>query len=360
MQSTNSRVNKAFTLIELLVVIMIIAVLIALLLPAVQSAREAARRAQCVNNLKQIGLACHQYHDVHGCFPRMTYPSSDARMVSEPPCPEFPYDKSHFVSLLPFMEQIPLYHSFNQITHIMQFENRTSMTSFTSMFVCPSDAGVFQTYDFGRYLSTRNPPLAQGMVEVFSSSYGGNAYTSELAARRAIENGCKGDPRVIALMDGIFNRGTVSSTNITDGLSNTIMHAERSWSLVLNIRPEKSGLYYIRGWTVGMFGNSTLLMTFAPNHFREKIDYRDADWSTPEFGVSSNHPGGVNVQFCDGSVRWVKDSVNSWPLDEYDQPLGCKMEQGPWGVFYSNLPKPGIWQALSTRSGGEVISSGDY
>jgi len=354
----NSRIRQAFTLIELLVVIMIIAVLIALLLPAVQSAREAARRAQCVNNLKQIGLACHQYHDAHGCFPRMTYHSSDARMLTPPPCPEVHYDKSHFVSILPFIEQAPLYNAFNHSTYITQWENRTGMSSFISTFACPSDSGVFQPYDFGRVLTTGTPPLANGSVPVYSVSYGGNGWSSDLMAARSPENGCQGNPQVLARMDGIINRLTINTASITDGLSNTIMHTERSWSLVLAMRQESHYVNY--WWSRGMLGSSILLMSLPPNQFRKQLDRKDTDWATPEYAVSSNHPGGANIQFCDGSVRWVKESVNCWPLDEYDQPLGCKLERGSWGYYYSNLPKPGVWQALSTRSGGEILSADDY
>ena len=128
--------RRAFTLIELLVVIAIIAVLIALLLPAVQSAREAARRAQCTNNLKQIGLAVHNYLDVHGRLPigRGTRPARPYTVLSR-------YNYSGFSMILPFMEQSPIFSSINfDLTMTVQDGNTTAMATVISSFLCPSDS----------------------------------------------------------------------------------------------------------------------------------------------------------------------------------------------------------------------------
>ena len=138
----SSSKRRGFTLIELLVVIAIIAVLIALLLPAVQSAREAARRAQCVNNLKQIGLAMHNYHQTNGVFPQGKSESSSALAYSYAGWTEW----SAQAMLLPFMEQVPVYNAINfyfcggygagsQI-------NGTSWTSIIAAFLCPSDSNA--------------------------------------------------------------------------------------------------------------------------------------------------------------------------------------------------------------------------
>src|SRR6478672_3439320 len=122
--------RPGFTLIELLVVIAIIGVLIALLLPAVQAAREAARRMQCTNNLKQIGLALHNYHDVHGRFPLGSI------LVNTP---NGAYRQPFLAALLPFLEQRNLYASFNYNLSFQVDENQTTRASVVNVFNCPSD-----------------------------------------------------------------------------------------------------------------------------------------------------------------------------------------------------------------------------
>ena len=131
-----SKQRSGFTLIELLVVIAIIAVLIALLLPAVQSAREAARRTQCVNNLKQLGLALHNYGSSYGAFPigRSVFPNWTAGPT--------PYSYSPFAMLLPFVEQSPLYASINfnlPSGTAYQAGNTTALATAVAGFLCPTD-----------------------------------------------------------------------------------------------------------------------------------------------------------------------------------------------------------------------------
>ena len=135
MPSNSESRRQGFTLIELLVVIAIIAVLIALLLPAVQSAREAARRAQCTNNLKQVGLAVHNYLDVHGRLPigRGTRPARPYTVLSR-------YNYSGFSMILPFMEQSPIFSAINfDLTMTVQDGNTTAMATVISSYLCPSD-----------------------------------------------------------------------------------------------------------------------------------------------------------------------------------------------------------------------------
>jgi prepilin-type N-terminal cleavage/methylation domain-containing protein len=170
-----SHSRRAFTLIELLVVIAIIAVLIALLLPAVQSAREAARRAQCVNNLKQIGLALHNYHQAIGSFPL-------ANAVS--------YDNPGSVTewgtwsgqamMLPYMEQTPLYNSINFMWNCWygfgQPLNSTAFNTIVSSYLCPSDgmAGVANTNSYVGCMGTTTDPWSATSTGIFAhkSAYG--------------------------------------------------------------------------------------------------------------------------------------------------------------------------------------------
>jgi len=356
--------SGGFTLIELLVVISIMAILIALLLPAVQAAREAARRVQCVNHLKQIGLAVHNYADVHGCFPLATFDSADSRMLTPPPCQNFPYDKSHFVAILPHIEQKPLYDSWNQDAHAWQWENRTAISTFVSTYACPSDSVALRPYDLGPFLENRFPQTAAGRVPVYSSSFGGSANLTDLAARRTEANGCRGDARMLAMVEGVVNQLVITPASITDGLSNTIHHVERSASLVDRIvsRSVTDDRDLItRGWFLGQFGTSKLQLSYPPNYFRIKnFAQGGVEWQMAEMGASSEHPGGVNVLFCDGSVRFVKNTVNSWPLNREDVPVGAEPRGSEMGFYWGNLPPRGIWQALATRAGGEVVSADGY
>src|SRR5262245_25076667 len=130
--------RSGFTLIELLVVIAIIAVLIALLLPAVQSAREAARRIQCVNNLKQLALACHNYEDAHQCFPAGTY------YMFPLVCNRYKQGPSFYMGLLPFFEAGTVYTAYNYSLHPYQADNSTVMGNGFAALWCPSDAQVSQ------------------------------------------------------------------------------------------------------------------------------------------------------------------------------------------------------------------------
>ena len=150
--AVRSRRRRGFTLIELLVVIAIIAVLIALLLPAVQAAREAARRAQCVNNLKQLALASHNYVSTYGTFPigspMMADPLISGQSVAE--------SQSIFVSLLGQLEQQPLFNSYNFSRSTYAVMNQTVFRTGLSALWCPSDGQISKTRSIGAYGGAAN------------------------------------------------------------------------------------------------------------------------------------------------------------------------------------------------------------
>lgn len=353
---TGSRWERGFTLIEALVVVMIIGVLIALLLPAVQAAREAARRAQCTNNLKQLGIAVHVYEGAAGCLPLgRTYWDDPSRRVAGLPCASWVPDKSYLASLLPQMEQAPLYHSINHNLSIYARENRTVCSVAIQSYVCPDDTdaqGVRPGYAI--YPGVFN----EKSLKLASTSYCAVRGSDAWAVYPDPTLGCRIEPIRLASAQGcIAEIGPITIGSITDGLSTTAMVVERS---ITAFRPQDipPGSYlsqYARSgwWFSGIADDSMATHFYPPNAFK-KLPVRRSNVDAWVSGPSSFHPGGLNVLMADGSVRFVKETVRSWSLDpELGIPLG------PNG---SSVPPPpaGVWQDLGTRNGGEVISSDSF
>jgi prepilin-type N-terminal cleavage/methylation domain-containing protein/prepilin-type processing-associated H-X9-DG protein len=323
--------RRGFTLIELLVVIAIIAVLIGLLLPAVQAAREAARRAQCVNNLKQMGLALHNYHDALGAFP-MSY-AARAKFVdgATDTAPGWGWT----TMVLPQMEQSPIFNSVNFVLAVEAPQNTTVIRSQLTAYVCPSDitSGPFQVLDGstpGNALTTMTPSSYAACV--------GNDLTD---ATTGLNND--------GLGNGVmFRNSGIRLAGITDGSSLTIMVGERAWANVkgvwagvitngttrrgaMNRCPLTGALFYPAAPLVQAHGH--LMNTDT-----------DEDGGLDDF--SSLHPGGANFVFADGSVRFLKTVLR----DSGKTPNGA--------TIYS--PSSLVFQALTTRNGCEVVSSDSY
>jgi prepilin-type N-terminal cleavage/methylation domain-containing protein/prepilin-type processing-associated H-X9-DG protein len=349
--------SGGFTLIELLVVIAIIAVLIALLLPAVQAAREAARRAQCVNNLKQLALACHNYEDAHQSFPSGTY------YMYPLVCNRWKQGPSFYLSLLPFFEAGTSANAYNYSVHPYQADNSTVQGSGFAALWCPSDAEVSQPViaDNPRnYLGSCsgmpsavvNPPW-----KLYHTTYAGSA-----GVIPAYPIGPVGvDPNYGTLMGqatGVIHFGsTTKLAQITDGTSNTFLLAERNFRL---IQPAAAKSVWFL-WFSGAYSD-TMFTTLFPLNPTRLINGELQDFDVPgggnatEEAAGSNHPGGANFAFCDGSVRFIKDSVQSWPINGSTLlPVGVTYT----GTTYTVAPGTagGVYQALSTRSSGEVISA---
>jgi prepilin-type N-terminal cleavage/methylation domain-containing protein/prepilin-type processing-associated H-X9-DG protein len=343
--------QRGFTLIELLVVIAIIAVLIGLLLPAVQSAREAARRAQCTNNLKQLALAAHNYESSNGTFPMGDHMGRNWQN----PASLIRQDFGHFVALTLFYEQGNIFNALNSSVMIYMYPNSTISGFGVSTLWCPSDGDIAGL----RYPGMAGDGWDCSPIPMTFASYAGNSGVLVYAYNDTSLNTEQG---IFAYTGNVIAGGTanfppVRIASITDGTSNTFMYGEHAHN---KMSAQNGDIYGINWWTSGDLGDTTFSSIFPPNYFSSDVQASTIPNIVPRQSnfsdtTTSNHPGGANFAFADGSVRFIKNSINSWNPRLI---TGGSVSTG-W-AYNLNGAVYGVFQALSTRNGGEVVSADQY
>jgi prepilin-type N-terminal cleavage/methylation domain-containing protein/prepilin-type processing-associated H-X9-DG protein len=377
-----TRSHRAFTLIELLVVIAIIAVLIALLLPAVQAAREAARRAQCVNNLKQLGLATHNYISQNNCFPPLIEDYNSNGVT--PPSASNDWTLSWAVTLLPFIEQGPLYNAVNFDFGSLTQPNLNTITyNKVNTLICPSESykvGPWIPPSFTNYRANFGGP---GVMSAWSGPFVAFIPNTRNPIDPGGQSGC--------LCYTNSNNGSFGFESVTDGSSNTAMMSEKlvgtaaytsilanntnlalraMWlppaAITVNVDTPPpmgaqiaaqfvqacnaipgsqlssgpSGLWCGAVWDGSHWGTlnfNSYNHWMPPNNFSclAANSYGSIQNSPGSINdaitATSNHPGGVNVAFCDGGVRFIKSTIG-----------------------------PQVWWSLGTRNQGELVDSSSY
>jgi prepilin-type processing-associated H-X9-DG protein len=341
-------------LIEILVALGLIAILIGLALPAVQSARESARRLQCSQNLKQVGIALHNYEVCSSTLPFGSILCYDSRYCAQD-CYLRWIDKSFFVCVLPYLEQSSIYNAINQNASIFSGENSTIHSTMMSVLICPSDATASIPQPFlsnAIYAPFFGTPASRSH-RMALTSYAGCFGSYPVVGYPFPGEDCNLSGHVIQELDGTFNTlGPMPLANISDGLSQTMFVSEHSVTSIYAASEVALPLSVDLAWYVSGNTVSTLFRTYYPPNIQRKVNLTGA--ANFPYAASSNHPGGLNSLMGDGSVRFVKDTISTWPYDvSTGTPLGAKRMPGGW---YDVPSKPGVWQALGTRNGGEANS----
>jgi prepilin-type N-terminal cleavage/methylation domain-containing protein/prepilin-type processing-associated H-X9-DG protein len=344
-----SKQSHAFTLIEMIVVILVITIMVAMLLPAIQSAREASRRSACFNNLRQIGIATNQYHDLFGVIPPGRIQSYDQRLIARnEDCSNNFIDKSCLIHLLQFIDQQSIYSSINHNLSIFSIQNQTVHIVSVNQYQCPSDPGAFRASELNEMAIDRLP-IFSGLlhnVKFSRSSYCGLIGPLPVSEFRSPLNSCKPSVELKMQILGPFrDSSSVSFSHLKRGLSNTLIFSERRFGEVDTLEKYISGQTGFFGWMISGNWGDTLSTSIMPINPADKVSF-GAGNKMFAMSVSSEHPGGVGGLFADGSVRFLKSTIQSWHVDTVTGwPIGAnQLQDGSW----SNLPEMQLWQKITT------------
>lgn len=254
------------------------------------------------------------------------------------------------MAILPYLDSRPTYAAFNFSFPAATLQNLTAELSRPGTFVCPSDVGTEHVLPGGPGSRSPAPDPPNGSWPMAATSYGLMYGTLWYAW------GAQPDPSYdpFGQINGCFNDlPRLTTASVTDGLSNTVFASERAMGFINADRVNPLGRWTDSSDWDG--GNTLVFAWISPNRMFYDSDPAFRTSLLPLVTVSSRHPGGVNVLLGDGSARFVKDTISSWPIDPAtNSPVGIIS----WFDGFKNVPPPGIWQALATRSGGEVIGTG--
>jgi prepilin-type N-terminal cleavage/methylation domain-containing protein/prepilin-type processing-associated H-X9-DG protein len=326
----STRQRLAFTLIELLVVIAVIAILIALFLPAVQAAREAARKSQCANNLKQVGIAAHNYHEVYNMLP-LGNDWKPSQLWGG-----WDYNAGIHARLLSFIDQKPLFERIDFNESLYSPKNILLWDIALPALQCPSDTSeTKESFDPGDFDPVYSLGLQMGYTNYVASvgprHYLGGTF-NPVPAKRYYE--------------GLFweDHSNVRFSEITDGQSNTLMFSERARGYY----PDDDRKW--NGWWASGYPTDTMFATYVRINSARHVSVIN---STPDFArvtgcSSSMHRQGANFCFADGSVSFLSEHINSWDLSNGEM-------QDLWDSNQVTQAY-GVYQFLSTRRGKDVVS----
>ncbi len=302
------RRNSGFTLIELLITIAIIAVLVAMLLPAILKVRSAANRTGCASKLRELGLACHSYHDANQVFPPGYTASSTATPMGTDP------GWGWAAYILPYLEQSGVYYEIDFCRPVESSVNSSARLMLMRGFRCPADSGPWNTF-------TISTASGRAITQAGPTSYAASCGAAEL-------------DDIPGPLEGVFYRNsTISIAAILDGTSTTCLIGDRcsSWSMCPWAGAVQGGV--VLGGPRNPMRNQPDSTEPAPYmclaQTREINDAHDRDGALDDF--NSEHAGGINMLFADGGVRFLKSGTS-----------------------------PTVFAALGTRAGGEIVSDTDF
>jgi prepilin-type N-terminal cleavage/methylation domain-containing protein/prepilin-type processing-associated H-X9-DG protein len=316
-----TEVSTGFTLVELLVVIAIIGILVALTLPAVQSAREAGRRASCCNNLHQIGLALHGFHETNRCFPVGTalkgYPDGTSpNAIPVNLLNTGPYRPGLFARILPYLDYDALYRSLRMNLAIDEDVNVALGTTIIPIYLCPSSSHVYGLRKAPHSMPLVNPTMQFAVIDYNGLNGVNRLFTDAPSAGQLQDHGGFAERQQLRLED--FVDGTSKTIDIVE----TVNFGRGVW---IHGRPH----YNQAGYAINSLnGYNDAPNSVLPDGSNLPVTNRGPGKGIGgTWGISSCHPGGANTLFVDGSVHFLSDSLSAETLT-----------------------------ALSTRDGGETVS----